>query len=415
MRRFISDQKGGVLPIAGLLISVVVGVAAVAVDSSAFYVEKSALQNAADAGALAAALRIADQPAATAAAINIANKNVGHGAGAVTAANLIEFGTYDIPSKTFNVSNANVNAVRVRTERSAALGNAAPTFFGKIWGKSSTDIAASALAVARSPGACFYSLNPTASGALSLSGSGTLSVPNCGVQINSNHSKAATANGSSTVSAKSTCIVGGSHGGGISPPPKTHCPVLEDPLAKVPEPTPPAGCFMTDATINTDTVLQPNKTYCGKITLSGSAKITLQAGTYYFKGAELKLANSASISGTGVMIYLDATSTVDFVSSGTINLQAPQNGPYRGILFFQSRATSTTSVNKITGSPNMVLDGAIYMPKSELSMTGSGSILVKSGYVVADKFSFGGSANFVFDKISSIVASAFATNAVLVD
>ena len=63
----------------------------------------------------------------------------------------------------------------------------------------------------------------------------------------------------------------------------------------------------------------------------------------------------------------------------------------------------------------MILDGALYMPKSELSMTGSGSILVKSGYVIADKFSFGGSANFVFDKISSIVASAFATNAVLVD
>jgi hypothetical protein len=251
-------------------------------------------------------------------------------------------------------------------------------------------------------------LDPNAVSALSVNGAGTFQVPNCGVQVNSWHNKAASAGNGTTVKAKDFCVVGGYHGS-FAPAPITGCPALADPLSAVAEPSAPNGgtCYL-------GVTPQPNQTYCGAITVASN--ITLAPGLYYFKGATVTIASGASISGTGVTWFFDSTSTLDFAGNGTVNIKAPSSGPLKGIALFQSRSAGVNNVMKITGSANFILDGTIYMPKADLQLTGNSDVAVnsKTGYVIANKLSYTGSSTFTVGTWGGVQALGNYTKAALV-
>ena len=74
-------------------------------------------------------------------------------------------------------------------------------------------------------------------------------------------------------------------------------------------------------------------------------------------------------------------------------------------MIFHSRQSYKKS-NKITGSPDFILDGTIYMPTHDLTLGGSGTInnVAKAGYVIADTFTYNGSSTFTFDSYTGVVA-----------
>jgi hypothetical protein len=128
------------LILVALCILVFMGIAALAVDLGVLYTARTSAQHAADAGALAGAGTFflqptAPNPAATAvdAAVRIANTNnvLGTPAG-VTASDV-----------TVDLSNRRVTVVAPRT---ATRGNAITLFFARIFGMTTSDIAASATA-----------------------------------------------------------------------------------------------------------------------------------------------------------------------------------------------------------------------------------------------------------------------------
>jgi hypothetical protein len=103
------------------------------------------------------------------------------------------------------------------------------------------------------------------------------------------------------------------------------------------------------------------------------------------------------MTGTEVLIFLDANSSISLASSGTVNLTAPRSGTYKGISIFQSRsATINNSAISLTGSSDFLLDGTIYAPRANLRLTGNSAITTtsKSGYVIANRLTFGGSSTF---------------------
>lgn len=406
------DERGNVAMIAALMITVFVGTAALGVDGSSLYLAKAELQTASDAAALGAAQLLPNTATAASRAVQLANQNVPAAAGTVVSTGDVVFGTYDTTNKAFVVSNTNINAVQVTARRTAATGNPAPSFFGGVFGKSSYDVAAKSVAVMVGPSACLIALSPNGTG-FSVSGGGKVSVPNCGVQVNSSSATAATTGSNSSALAKAFCVVGGVSGSGFSPAPQTNCPTMADPLSSIPEPT-TAGCNIKDYSGNKNATIYP-ATYCGKFNISGSGITTFSPGIYYFKGATLKITQSAILSGTGVMIFLDSTSTMSFASSGDINLSAPTSGSYAGLLIFQSRGAKSSIANSIAGGVNMHLNGTIYTPTTSLQMNGNGSLsdTADTGYVIANVFSYSGSPTFTFSAVGG-VPSALAGGTALV-
>jgi len=104
-RRLLGSARGQVLAIAALALPVILGAGALAVDVGYMYVARSALQNAADAGARAGASVLAaggTQADASAAATNFANQNINSNAFLAGAQPVVNFPTATSLQVSFN-------------------------------------------------------------------------------------------------------------------------------------------------------------------------------------------------------------------------------------------------------------------------------------------------------------------------
>ena len=141
------DQRGSVMPLVGLCLTVILGFAALAIDLG----QQSALHNqmaaTADAAALAAASQLPNEKKAVAKALEYAEKNMPAAEnGTVLNDEDIVFGTWYEGSRQFVAGGPFTNAVQVTVRRSQQNGNPAPTFFLQIFGRDHADIAAASLA-----------------------------------------------------------------------------------------------------------------------------------------------------------------------------------------------------------------------------------------------------------------------------
>ncbi len=145
-RALLRDEAGSVAIAAALLLPVLIGIGAFAVDVSHSRLVKNRLQSAVDAGALAAVQTLEDQAVARARAVEYAGLNAPEGFGAITTPADVVFGAFDPSDGSFVPSTVDVNAIRVLAVRDAARGNASPRFLSAIWGEAPTPISAVAIA-----------------------------------------------------------------------------------------------------------------------------------------------------------------------------------------------------------------------------------------------------------------------------
>src|SRR5207248_7773875 len=120
-------------------------------------------------------------------------------------------------------------------------------------------------------------------------------------------------------------------------------------------------------------VTDVNEYYCG-LTFSGGS-LTLNPGIYYVAGPITVTSAGIDVLMTGshVMIYLSPTASLDLETNHLdMTLSAPASGDYKGIIFYQDRANSTTAVlGKNDGT--LTLDGALYFPTATLTMKNENS------------------------------------------
>jgi len=141
------DERGSVLPLVGLCMTVILGFAALAIDLSQQTALHNQLEAAADAAALAAASQLPDEKKARAKALEYAEKNMPReGDGTVLAGDDIVFGTWYEGRREFVAGGPFTNAVQVTVRRSLKNGNPAPTFFLQIFGMDHADISARSIA-----------------------------------------------------------------------------------------------------------------------------------------------------------------------------------------------------------------------------------------------------------------------------
>ncbi|MFH1919180.1 MAG: TadG family pilus assembly protein [Planctomycetota bacterium] len=146
--------------LSAVLMVVMIGMLAFAIDLGCIVHARTALQRTVDACALAAAARLPDESAATAVARSVATENGWSNAMKISTGDeldgsdldpmTIEYGRWDRDAATFTSppSGGNEpNAVRVTLERSEAIGNPLSLFFARIFGNSTAETSASATAL----------------------------------------------------------------------------------------------------------------------------------------------------------------------------------------------------------------------------------------------------------------------------
>jgi hypothetical protein len=367
-------NRGQVLVLATISIAVLLGLVGLSTDVGMLWRTRREAQTAADAAAVAASKALGQGLSVATAATQMTSLNgLTNGANGVTVAvnNPPLSGTYA----------GNSNYVETVVTQSAN------TYFLRALGYTTINVKARAVAGGISSPNCMYTLDPSGSGAFSVTGSGTVS-SSCGIAVDSSSSSALTATGSMTISASSVGVVGNYSlvgSGSITPTPITGIATSADPLAYE---TPPAvgSCTFTNESFtgSSSATLTPG-VYCNGISITGSSTVTFSAGTYVLLGGGLSVAGSASLSGTGVTFYNTKNSSypygpISLAGSVTSNFSAPTSGPLAGILFFQDRSVPVGSAaSSVVGSASSSWDGALYFPTTALSYVGSSS---GSGYTI---------------------------------
>jgi len=405
---FANDSRGAVyIWVAGGMF-VFIGMAALAVDMSFAYVLRNNLQTAADSAALAAVSQLPDETAGRAEAkVYAANNMSTEVHSAILKDEDLKFGNWDGATRTFTPAVNPVNAVNVTLRRADANDNAAPAFFGQIFGSQGTDIAVSATATPGGPTPCLLSLDPDDPDAGKVN-NGSVITENCSMHVNSSDPGALDVASGGVIDAEEICVHGGTDvQGSTSVEPETGCNRIADPLAGL-TPPPVGPCKETDAAYDTGSHTLSEGTYCGGLHISGDAQIELEPGTYIIQDGKFNLTGgSATVVGDGVTLYFTGPSGVlDVSGQGGANLSAPTSGDYAGILFYGDPNAPPSTKHGISGGSNMTYEGTMYFPTAELNVTGNGTGSTEASYTMAIarllKFSGNGTLQFNFSPDGSV-------------
>jgi len=145
-------QRGVILPLVALLMTVIFGLTAFAVDIGYMKLARTQLQAAADAGARAGVLALEDGPNdAKLLALDAAQDNMVAGSPVVVLAlDDIQLGNWDTNTRVFTplfgADESKADSVSVTCRCAETRGNAVPTFFARVFGTGSVDVAAMAIA-----------------------------------------------------------------------------------------------------------------------------------------------------------------------------------------------------------------------------------------------------------------------------
>jgi Flp pilus assembly protein TadG len=359
------DESGQVLVLTILWATCFMGFVALAIDVGILLHAKRVLQTAADSGAIAGAAELNFGDMTAAAQADAAQNGVTDG----------------VNGASVSVSQPKAGYVQVVASQSQ------PTFFLRLFSRNTMTVSATAVATTVPGPGCVYTLNPTGTD-VSLTGSGNLTISNCGIIDDSSSSNALDLTGSGDISAKTIGIVGGYNqtgSGTITPnPPTTGITAVPDPLSLTAPSLTGVTCLpnpnFSGSTAQTLGPATSGGTVCyNGLSIAGSGAITFNPGLYIING-NFTVSGSGNLTGTGGVTFYLPSGNLSVSGSGSLNLTAPTSGAYSGILFYQDSSDSNSA--SFTGSGGSVLNGIFYLPKAQLNLTGSGGATFNTDLVV---------------------------------
>lgn len=389
--KFRSDESGQALIFTALCMTILLGFTGLAVDVGMLFHAKRNLQIAADAAATAAGvdyLYNGSTTSAKAAGQAAATQNgVTNGSGGAS----VTINTP--PSVGPNAGTAGLFEAIVSTPN--------PTFFMRVFNRSSVTVAARAVATTIAGGPCVY-LTATSGNALYLKGSYDIESPGCGWYINSPDSNAVDVTGNGgTVNAAYVDVVGNATGNhSISPTQATlNSASRTNPYGDITGPTPGSGCTTgTGGNTSTATTLTGDLTasapgngnaicYSNAVTLNN---VTLGNGIYVFE-------NGVNINGTVAINggTLDVEGGLyNQPSNTTLSIIAPTSGTYNGVALlvpavntsYPCNTSSPTQLQLVFGSSSATLDGIIYAPCAQVYLQDNGGNVVGTGIVAGSLY-----------------------------
>lgn len=381
-RRYWGDRNGHIAIITGLLGLPLLMMSGYAIDYNNAHSYRDELGSAIDAAALAAVIPadLSDEHREEY-AVEVFNQN--------------NFGGLSVV--------LDVNATRERVDIMATA--SVDSLMGGVIGRDTIDVTLSTAAVLTSTDViCVLALDPTGDRAIEFLDDAKFNAPECSVQANSTSSIAINSEVVTPPVAKSFCTTGVSRGN-FNPFVKHACTPIADPYANL-APPPDGPCVdltllgAVGGRIAGYTVLPPG-TYCSSLTIDGN-NITMLPGTYIMKDKSLWIKNGAELSGDGVTIVFKGQNAIVEIESGSnVDLKGPAVGPFKGLVFFQSKEGLSanqrypSSTSKIIGGGSLKLTGTAYFPTQELLITSDNPVAAQAPAtaLIAYKISFGGKSN----------------------
>jgi Flp pilus assembly protein TadG len=397
------DRRGVTAVITALGATALIGFTGLGIDVASWQVTLRKMQGAADQAVFAGALASGNGETLT---------NVRTDAKAVTASHGYVDGQSSVtvavnqpPSQGSYTGNGSALEVVIQQPQSL--------MFTGLFLASPPTVTARAVALAVSNG-CVLSLNPASTTGVSVSGSTSVTLTSCSLYDNAAGSTAFNlvggGSGSSPFTATAAYVVGQISDG------NNRFSGTEHP-GSAPTSDPYSSLSVTPS--GTDYTTGPNKDIKNgsyspgiykSITLNSGDAVTLAAGTYYIEGA-VKVAGTATLSGTGVTIVLTSSdgtgtgtwsasqNTVSLTGSGAISITAPTTGTYAGIAFYGDRRFSCTgNCNKFAGGNTQNITGAIYFPSQDVSYNGGATSGAAGAatctQLIAYDITFTGNSNF---------------------
>lgn len=369
LHRFATHHGGTTAIMAAIMFPVVIGGLGLGAETGYWYMTQRKLQHVADVSAHAAGtrLRADDTDEQVIAAARLVASQSGY------------TGTPELTVDPHYTSDAHPGAMLVEvvaTDVQPRLFSAVVAGFFSRDPQLTVTMSARAVAevdLSEASRACVLALATTASRAVTMQGSTSISLEGCDIASNSNAGDALYV----TSSATSGCAfsVGRAYTPGLQLTQcvevKENAPLIRDPYAHVVEPANPGNCKnRNQGHPNNATQLTPG-CYSG-LTVKGP--VHFQSGVYYIDGGEFNVnaGDNSKLTGTGVTIYLANGARLNIGGSIQVNFSAPTNpaNPYAGIVFFGARnATATT--HSLAGGSGSDYTGAIYAPASHIQFTGN--------------------------------------------
>ena len=404
---FLRDTSGAVAIMVLLLIPVLIGFLGISVDVGLWYTARRGMQNIADAAALSGAGEIANGSAdsiVTAAAQSAADSN-GFDA---TDGSVI---TINLPPED-GPNAGNDGSIEVIIDRPMVLlfTRVFSTLRGETFAATAT-----VRAVANTDFVdefCILGLDPTASKAVEISGTGQLTL-DCGIAVNSDADNALSVSGNALATVTSATTVGGVNIGGNaeldSKAPPRRGDAVDDPYddLEIPDFT---GCdedgsaggggggqggggggsgvvqVNGNKTFDASTGTTPGIfVICGGLKVNAGANVTFEPGVYIILDGDFDIGGQSTVVGDGVTFILTGGTPSDIgsikiVGGSDLDLTAPDTDPlnadgYSGVLFYQDRdVTGQNKDNIITGGAELDFEGALYFPSEDLTFAGGSEL-----------------------------------------
>jgi Flp pilus assembly protein TadG len=401
-----SCKRGNALIMVAATAPLLIAASAIGLDTIQVTVAKRQLQRSADSAAMAGASARA-QKQTSAAAVAAVDRDLTHNNNmTLTTPRVIE------NAPTTGTYAGDQRAVRVVLKATRSVP------FISFFTGSSMDIEVEATAAAVPDGIyCVVSLESTSATGVTFAGNSAVNL-GCGVATNSTGTSAISVNGNPNVTASPIAARGGVPAASNFLGTTTvipNSPVQADPFASLANPTLPATCAnKTVVDTGKNDPFREIEPGCYRgLELKGN--VTLKPGTYYIDGDQLSFGSSANVQGNGVTFVLTSSNIVSNPASAaelkmnaqaSVRLTAPttvSGQPYPGVIIYQDRRASNTDASAdgetdaskadtyhINGGSNSWLDGAIYMPKSNVTFNGGSGLDVRCLRLVTRQIKFSG-------------------------
>jgi hypothetical protein len=406
LKRFKEDDAGGVLIYTAFALSILLGVAGLAVDVAAWQAQKRSIQTTADAAAFAGANELVRLH-------NKTNRDDGATAAAELAASMNSYvdpddGDPDPDALTINIPPLYGEFAGATNAVEAIVRRPVPTFLAGLVFDGPAHVSARSVAHADYGEYCVMALNSSQPNSLKVSGGAALNL-NCGVYVNSDGG----GGGDNALSAPGGGCINATIIRSAGPYNKTGCynPKPFENTARLITPNPFEGLFPVPSEAsdpcdgigntvvnNGETFTLPAGRHCNKITVQNGGELIFEEGVHVFDGAALTVHGlvQEEPGSAGVNIYLPADTgsndAIDFASDAEVHLAAPTVGPLANVLIYVDEGAGGNVQHSITAQSTSTLSGMIYMPGQDIKFSGGSA--TSGVMIVADEIDLSGQANF---------------------
>jgi Flp pilus assembly protein TadG len=391
------DRSGSATILTALGSTVLIGVVGLGVDVGVWHHNHRKIQGAADQAAFAAALASAAEADITAEA-----KAISASFGLVDGQSGVTVTVNRPPTQGSHTHNS--SAIEV------VISELQPQYLSRLVLPQAPTATGRAVAVPGGPGTmCVMALDTSgklAVESVDLDGGATVTLTTCDLYNNSGNSDSTDVSGNSALTARNIYLSGSYQVGGSGAMTalqrlETYQTAMPDPYSYLEPPT-YSGCDQNNYKLNaskTDTI-NPG-VYCGGIDVEGGATLTLKAGTYILDRGSLTIKGNATVTGSGVTIFLGSSTGANFGSitingGATVTLSAPAAGASLGIpgIAIWEDVDAPVGTAKFDGGSTQNINGAMYLPSQQADFAGGSSSGTSCSQLVALTVTFSGNAYF---------------------